>query len=87
MGKQEQFNDDCRLSQIVGSVKADTEHRIRERLQVLESWKLDADETELKWIDGHEAYLKYLLDPDRIPTSSHEPGWFEMRRLAGDYDE
>lgn len=88
MGNQEQFTDDCRLSQVAGSVKADIpEHRIRERLQVLESWKLDADETEMLWIEGHEAYLKYLLDPTRIPTSSHEPGWFEKRRRDGDYDD
>lgn len=76
------------VADIAVAVKADIpNHRIRERLQVLEAWKLDADETELKWIEGHAAYLRYLLDPHRIPTSSHEPGWSETRRRAGEYHD
>src|SRR5690242_268346 len=76
------------VSEIAAAVKADIpNNRIRERLQVLEAWKLDADETEMLWIVGHAAYLRHLLDPHRIPTSSYEPGWFEMRRKDGDYDD
>jgi hypothetical protein len=80
--------DDTRPAALMAEVKDDiARNRMRERLQVLEAWKLDADETELKWIDSHERYLNYLLDPARVHTDSHEPGWSEMRRLAGEYHD
>lgn len=83
-----QIIDDVRLSEIASSVKDELPRaRIRGRLQVMEAWKLDADETELAWIEGYSDYLKYLLDPTHVTTSSHEPGWFEMRRRAGEYHD
>src|SRR5690349_8882460 len=80
--------DDPRPASLVAEVKDDiARNRMRDRLQVLEAWKIDADRTELKWIEGHAQYLNYLLDPTRIPTSSHEAGWMEMRRRAGDFHD
>lgn len=57
---------DDRCPQIVAEVKADIgRHHVRERLQILEAWKLDADETELELIGALEDFLKDTLDEER----------------------
>lgn len=80
--------DDPRPATLVAEVKDDiARNRMRERLQVLETWKIEADSTELQWIEGHEAYLKYLLEDGPIPTSRYEPGWYTLRHYLGDFDD
>jgi hypothetical protein len=69
------------------AVVAETErHRIRERLQILESWKLGAEQAELDIIGEYEEFLRYELDHE-IPTDMCAPGWFAERAEAGDYDD
>ena len=70
-------------------LKADNDaaarREIRERLQVLQFWKITADETEGALIEQLEGYLEYLLDPERIPTSSHHPDYWR-EKAAEDRD-
>jgi hypothetical protein len=55
--------DDVRPATLVAEVKDDiSRNRMRDRLQVLEGWKIEADETELSLIHRHEAYLQSLLE-------------------------
>jgi len=57
-----QCSDDGCVVAIAAAVKADIpNHRIRERLQVLEAWKLDADAVELHIIHEYEELLRDAL--------------------------
>jgi len=62
-----------------------TRHELRERLQVLECWKLDAG-LEAPLIEDLIWHYRDTLGLTEIPTNQHDPDWFEQRRRDGDYD-
>ena len=54
--------DDSRMPSIVADLKDEiARSRMSGRMQVLEAWKLDADEIEIEIIHWYEDYLKNLL--------------------------
>lgn len=84
MRNPEQHCDDSRMPAIVAEVKDDIgRHQARERLQVLEAWKLDAGEIELSLIGALEDFYRDSLDEDRDDEADDDfdPRWDEDYRL------
>ena len=56
-----------------------TRHDLRERLQVLEAWKLDAG-LEAPLIEDLIWHYRDALGLTEIPTNAHDPGYWDEKR-------